>query len=414
MSEVAMDTDTHGVQTTRMQLNDQWVEHEVEPRTHLGDYLRDQCGVTGTHLACEHGVCGACTVMLDGEPVRSCITFAVACDQKSVRTIEGFEDDPWMAKLREAFSREHGLQCGFCTPGMLITAYDIVRRLPDADENRIRLELSGNICRCTGYVGIVRAVQSVLQDLGDNPIEQAQTGAVESKPLPESKPARPAGTMRRFDASGQAAESEQQSTQASTSSEETTATESTAARRGWTRLEDDFTLDHPADKVWAAMSDVETMASCLPGAEIDESDGYKVKGRIRVKFGPIRAAFSGSATLELDDNDRVGVLRGAGTDSISQSRAKGDIRYGIKQVGGNKTRVEVTLDHMLQGPLAQFSRSGLVKDFVSHMIADFGRNLAARLSGDTTPAEESQSQMSIMKIFFSVLWGRIKRLFGRG
>lgn len=130
-------------------INDRPTRGEVAPRTHLGDFLRDSQSLTGTHLGCEHGVCGACTVLIDGEPVRSCITFAVACDHQKVRTIEGFDDDELMKRIRRSFSVHHGLQCGFCTPGMLITARDIVRRFPDADEARIRLELSGNLCRCT-------------------------------------------------------------------------------------------------------------------------------------------------------------------------------------------------------------------------------------------------------------------------
>src|SRR5260370_31304 len=128
------------------------VPAEVAARTHLADFLRDHLRLTGTHLGCEHGVCGACTVLIDDKPARSCITYAVACDGLEIRTIEGFEDDALMGELREAFSREHGLQCGFCTAGMLISARDIVQRLPQADERRIRTELSGNLCRCTGHV----------------------------------------------------------------------------------------------------------------------------------------------------------------------------------------------------------------------------------------------------------------------
>ena len=145
-----------------MTVNGQRVEAVAEPRTHLADFLREHLGLTGTNLGCEHGVCGACTIEIDGAPSRSCISFAVACDGASVRTIEGFEDDAVMAELRAAFTAEHALQCGYCTPGMLVTARDIVTRLPDADEARIRKELSGNLCRCTGYMGIVRAVRRVL------------------------------------------------------------------------------------------------------------------------------------------------------------------------------------------------------------------------------------------------------------
>lgn len=143
-------------------VNGKPVQAAVEPRTHLADFLRERLRLTGTNLGCEHGVCGACTLMIDGAPARSCTAFAAACEGAEVRTIEGFDDDALMERLRQAFTTEHALQCGYCTPGMLVTAYDIVTRLPDADEARVREELAGNLCRCTGYVGIVRAILHVL------------------------------------------------------------------------------------------------------------------------------------------------------------------------------------------------------------------------------------------------------------
>jgi aerobic carbon-monoxide dehydrogenase small subunit len=149
-----------------LQVNGDAVSAEVEPRLSLADFLRDHRLLTGTHLGCEHGVCGACTLLIDGQPARSCIAFAVACDGARIETIEGLEDDPVVERLRAAFKREHGLQCGYCTPGMIVTARDIVLRLPDADNERIRLELSGNLCRCTGYQGIVRAIRRVLDERG--------------------------------------------------------------------------------------------------------------------------------------------------------------------------------------------------------------------------------------------------------
>ena len=140
-------------------------EHvQAEPRQHLADLLRDTLLLTGTHLGCEHGVCGACTIEIDGAPGRSCIMHAGACDGAVIRTIEGFDKDTVMASLRGAFSAQHALQCGYCTPGMLITARDVVLRLPDADEARIREEFAGNLCRCTGYRGIVQAVLQVLKE----------------------------------------------------------------------------------------------------------------------------------------------------------------------------------------------------------------------------------------------------------
>jgi carbon-monoxide dehydrogenase small subunit len=150
--------------TIRLTVNGEALVREVEPRTQLADFVRENLGLTGTHVGCEHGVCGACTIEIDGAPARSCITYAVTCEGSHVRTIEGLRGDPVMAQLRDAFSAEHALQCGYCTPGMLVTARDIVMRLPDADEATIRKELAGNLCRCTGYVGIVRAIARVLRD----------------------------------------------------------------------------------------------------------------------------------------------------------------------------------------------------------------------------------------------------------
>ena len=150
------------MKTITLHINGEVQSAPAEDRTHLADFLRDAVGLTGTHLGCEHGVCGACTVKIDGAPSRSCITYAVACEGSQIRSIEGFEQDPIMAGLRAAFSAEHALQCGYCTPGMLITARDIVLRLPNASEDQIRLELSGNLCRCTGYRGIVLAIQQVM------------------------------------------------------------------------------------------------------------------------------------------------------------------------------------------------------------------------------------------------------------
>ena len=142
-----------------MTVNGAEVSAEVEDRTTLADFLRDKLDLTGTHLGCEHGVCGACTVLVDEEPVRACITLAAAVAGRRVRTIEGFDDDPAMQVIRECFSEAHGLQCGYCTPGMVITVRDMLARGRGADAQQIRTELAGNLCRCTGYAGIVRAAE---------------------------------------------------------------------------------------------------------------------------------------------------------------------------------------------------------------------------------------------------------------
>ena len=147
-----------------LKVNGKTVRADVTPRTHLADFLREQLLLTGTHIGCEHGICGACTVSINGEIARSCITYAVACDGAEVRAIESFDDDPLMARLRTAFSAEHALQCGYCTPGMLIAARDLVRRKGGLSRADIRTEMSGNLCRCTGYVGIVSAIETVMTE----------------------------------------------------------------------------------------------------------------------------------------------------------------------------------------------------------------------------------------------------------
>ena len=128
------------------------------PRLLLSDFLRQQLGLTGVHVGCEHGVCGACTVLLDGVPVRSCLMFAVQISDAEITTIEGLVEGDAMHPMQEAFRRNHGLQCGFCTPGMVLTSIDLLRRDPHPDANTVREALSGNLCRCTGYEGIVAAV----------------------------------------------------------------------------------------------------------------------------------------------------------------------------------------------------------------------------------------------------------------
>jgi len=142
----------------RFEVNGRAVEVEVEPRMSLADCLRDTLGLTGTHLGCEHGVCGACTVIVDGAAVRSCLMLAVQAEGSSVVTIEGLSLDEGLTPLQTAFRKHHALQCGFCTPGMLTTAHALLTDEPDADEARIRSVLSGNLCRCTGYIPIVEAI----------------------------------------------------------------------------------------------------------------------------------------------------------------------------------------------------------------------------------------------------------------
>jgi carbon-monoxide dehydrogenase small subunit len=147
----------------RMTVNGEAVAERVEPRTTLVDFVRETLGLTGSHAGCEHGVCGACTVRLDGTIVRGCLTLAVQCDGARVETIEGVSDSGDIADLQDAFRRRNALQCGFCTPAMLLTAHELLSKGGVPSRDTIREHISGNYCRCTGYHAIVDAIESVAQ-----------------------------------------------------------------------------------------------------------------------------------------------------------------------------------------------------------------------------------------------------------
>ena len=148
----------------RLTLNGQDRSFAVEARRTLADFLRDECGLTGTHLGCEHGVCGSCTVLLDGDAVRSCLIFAVQADGCAVTTVEGLSPDGALSAVQQALRDCHGLQCGFCTPGFVVSITAFLRDHPDPDDEDIREALSGNLCRCTGYQGIIAAVRQAAKE----------------------------------------------------------------------------------------------------------------------------------------------------------------------------------------------------------------------------------------------------------
>jgi aerobic carbon-monoxide dehydrogenase small subunit len=154
-----------GKQATRVTVNGKSYARVVDARLTLADFLRHELNLTGTHLGCEHGVCGACTVLIDGRSARSCLMFAVQANGCEVTTVEGLAPDGKLSVLQQAFIDNHGLQCGFCTPGMLITLSELLREKPDPNEQEVREALTGNLCRCTGYAGIVKAALDAAQRL---------------------------------------------------------------------------------------------------------------------------------------------------------------------------------------------------------------------------------------------------------
>jgi aerobic carbon-monoxide dehydrogenase small subunit len=159
MNMAEVDTAAPTIQTVTVSVNGEPRSADVEPRLLLARFLRDTLGLTGTHMGCDTTNCGACTVLLDGAPVKSCTVLAVQADGRRVTTVEGLETPEGLHPMQAAFHEQHGLQCGFCTPGMMLTAIALVEENPDPSEEEIRWALSGNICRCTGYQNIVKAVR---------------------------------------------------------------------------------------------------------------------------------------------------------------------------------------------------------------------------------------------------------------
>jgi carbon-monoxide dehydrogenase small subunit len=366
-----------------LSVNGQDVRAEVSPRTHLADFLREQRVLTGTHLGCEHGVCGACTLLIDDAPARSCIAYAAACEGARVTTIEGLENDPVMVRLRAAFTAEHALQCGYCTPGMLVTARDIVLRLPDADEARIRLELAGNLCRCTGYAGIVRAISRVLREeprdaltrpaplaaLSGDAAEGLPTATIDKPPF---RKAGEGGTHRASD--------------------------------GRVRVEQHLRLALPREAVWRALQDPALVAGCIPGASLTAVDGDRVSGAMETALGPIRARFAGAATLTYGD-DFTGEIAGDGQDRASATRLSGQAHFAVLADGADASTLDLAIDYALRGPLAQFARGAVVQDFAAEIAGIFARNLEATLQGRAVAPARRLGLLG-------VLWRVLRRRLG--
>ena len=355
-----------------LRVNGRPVAAEVEPRTHLADFLRDHLLLTGTHTGCEHGVCGACTVLIDGAPARACIHFAAGCDGMEVQTVEGLAEDAVTARLRDAFTAEHALQCGYCTPGMLVTARDIVHRLPDADDEAIRLELAGNLCRCTGYAGIVRAIRRVLDERLDIarpaliPVPAARFGPLQD---PDAAPAAPA-------------------------------TEGLNQR---------LRFAQPAERVWAALHDPALIAACVPGAQLDVATPDSIGGAMVVAIGPVRARFGGTAAIAYDEAARSGTVQGTGQDQASGTRLNAAARFQVVPDGDAGCVLLVAVEYGLRGALAQLARGRVVDLLAGEVAAMFARNLAARLAGG---AAAGPAALSGGRLLLRVAWAWLRRSVG--
>ena len=347
----------------------------VEPRTSLADFLRDSLALTGTHLGCEHGICGACTVLINGEISRSCITYAVTCDGANIQTIEGLDDDPLMEALRQAFSEEHALQCGYCTPGMLITARDVITRHEQLTLDTIRRHMSGNLCRCTGYRGIVNAIARVANDPATKRQESPITGL---GPAPGPDKHHQTGPETSSIARVRPTHAPETLSAPPLTNPVATAT---STLDDWLTVQQTFSLPHPLSKVWALVSDPERVCDALPGIALDGPavDG-KVHGKAAIKLGPIAPTFAFTGTYEIEENSHKAIMTGDGSDRRTRSRVKGRAQTQLIDLGNEGTEVRFEIAYVMSGPLAQFGRLGLVQDLIARMTKGFAHNVETALS----------------------------------
>lgn len=369
-------------------VNGEAVDVLVSPRTQLAEILRDQLNLTATHLACEQGVCGACTVMVNNLPVRSCLTFAADCLDVQVETLEGWKDDKWMDRLRAAFTRNHALQCGFCTPGMLATARDLVVRLDSADEKRIRNELSGNLCRCTGYVGIVASIREVIEE------RIAETGTAIM-----SRAEHPLAARQGFTAFEPQFETEPVAVIAPRGE--------TSFEDGWTIIRRHVTLSHPVDAVWAHFADLPAITKCLPGAALADITGDAFTGYVSVRFGPIAARFEGNGRFMTQPANRSGSVSGHGKDRGGQSNVEGQLGFTVTDGATAATsNVDILFRFHIDGRLGQFNRPELVNGLVDYILGEFVTNCDSVLSGGGV---RDGRGVSILAVLRAIIFGFFRR-----
>jgi aerobic-type carbon monoxide dehydrogenase small subunit (CoxS/CutS family)/carbon monoxide dehydrogenase subunit G len=346
------------------------VSIRVPARMHLADALRLHLGLSGTHLGCEHGVCGMCTVLIDGDAARACLVFAVQAEGSEVVTVEGLGTQDDQHPLQQAFSHHHALQCGFCTPGFLMSSYDLLTHSPDGvDPETLPEELSGVLCRCTGYRGILAAVADVAEahpggvpaPLNCAPRTLVGRGTSGST-TPTADPGDPADDVR------------------VTPAELVRPTGTPTVTVQVTRR-----LGSPVADVWAVLGDVDRLARCLPGAEMTDDLGEdRYRGRATVSLGPVRLAFEGLAQITERDADghRLALLaQGADTGG---NRTAAEIALRATAIPGGSTELQADAAVFLSGRIAQFGRA-LAGDVSQRLFEQFADAVDETARTGTTP-----------------------------
>jgi carbon-monoxide dehydrogenase small subunit len=392
----------------RLTVNGNPVTLTVPARVTLADTLRDRLGLTGTHLGCEHGVCGMCTVLVDGDAARSCLLFAVQLDGAEIVTVEGLGRPDAQHPLQEAFSRHHALQCGFCTPGFLMSSYDLLADGTDVEPASLPAELSGVLCRCTGYRNIIAAVADVADAHPDGIPGPRNCGAhaladrgravspgIGGVPPADGGDAAPAG--------------------------DTGAHEDIRLPAGRPAATVDVAsqVAAPLAEVWRVLDDIDLLARCLPGAELTERlPGDRYRGRARVAVGPIRLSFAGFAQVTERDPGahRLHVLA-HGTDA-GGAQTHADIRLTAEAVGEGTT-LRAQADVYLAGRIAQFGRA-LAGDVSRRLFEQFAEAVAAAAiagPGSDTDATHASSRPAVavrpMRLMGAVAAARLRALVRR-
>lgn len=371
----------------------------LPPRHTLADALRDHLGLTGTHLGCEHGVCGMCTVMVDGEAARACLLFACQLDGSEVVTVEGLGRPDALHPLQESFGHHHALQCGFCTPGFLMSSYDLLSHKPGIAEEEIPEELSGVICRCTGYRNIVSAVVETSREYPEgvpepgNCAHRALVGRAGGQAAGLPGGAEGTSDAQRADAASQDVEIVLPDSDPTVSVEVTT------------------DLDVPFEKVWRVLDDVHLLARCLPGAELTEDLGNEhYTGRARVAVGPIKLSFTGVAHITEHDREsgRIRVLAQGQDTGGAQTQADITLVAESTETG---TGLQADAAVYLTGRIAQFGRAlaGDISRRMFEQFADSVKQAATSGQAPTTPA----GAPSALRLVTGTLATRIRRTLRR-
>jgi aerobic carbon-monoxide dehydrogenase small subunit len=363
----------------------------VPPRVHLADALREHLGLTGTHLGCEHGVCGMCTVLVDGAAARACLLFAVQCDGAEIVTVEGLGSQEDQHPLQQAFSAHHGLQCGFCTPGMLMTSYDLLADGTAVPPEDLPVEMSGVLCRCTGYRGILAAVADVAAEHPDG--------------LPAPRNCRPHTLVGRTGGAPQEVVSGYASSSARIHSRPLRVPSGAPSATVEVRTE----LAVPVEKVWEVLDDFQRLAACLPGAELVEVlDDDRYHGRATVALGPVKLAFDGLAQVVEREGHRMRVL--AQGDDTGGSTTQADIRLRAEPSDDGGAVLQADAALFLSGRIAQFGRA-LAGDVSRRMFEQFAA--AVEENARTGRASAAPNPPGVLALLAGVVAARLRSVLRR-